>query len=213
MQTVKMIDMDHYERIGQFNYFVDYANPYVGCTVSLDITEFMKLVREKKASFYHIFTYFVTHAANKVPEFRRRIKGNGIMEFSYCMASCTEMKENGVYAYCTLDCRTSLEQYLPYAKEQQQKARENGSIEEEREDIISFLFISCAPWMTYTALVQPSTIPADSNPRITWGKYFEQDGKIMIPVSVLVHHALADGLHISQFYDKLQEMLINKEAD
>ena len=43
------------------------------------------------------------------------------------------------------------------------------------------LFISTTPWLTYTALVQPVPIPADSNPRITWGKYFTQEGKTLVP--------------------------------
>lgn len=76
------------------------------------------------------------------------------------------------------------------------------------EEPLSLLFISSLPWLSYTSLVQPVPIPADSNPRITWGKYFEQEGKILIPVSILCHHALVDGIHLSQFYDHLKERLI-----
>ncbi len=57
-------------------------------------------------------------------------------------------------------------------------------------------------------LIQPSInpilIPADSNPRITWGKYFEENGKVKIPISTLCNHAIVDGLHISKFYENLE---------
>ena len=37
-------------------------------------------------------------------------------------------------------------------------------------------------------------------PMVTWGKYFEQDNKIIIPVTIQIHHAVADGYHCSLFY-------------
>lgn len=42
-----------------------------------------------------------------------------------------------------------------------------------------------------------------SNPRISWGKYVTRDGRTTPPVTLTVHHALADGLHISRFYENL----------
>jgi chloramphenicol O-acetyltransferase len=41
-------------------------------------------------------------------------------------------------------------------------------------------------------------------PLFDWGKYYEKDGKIMIPISVQAHHSFVDGLHIGQFVEKLQ---------
>ena len=49
--------------------------------------------------------------------------------------------------------------------------------------------------------------PDDSNPRISWGKYVTVNGRTTLPVSLFVNHALADGLHISRFYQKLEEEL------
>lgn len=43
-------------------------------------------------------------------------------------------------------------------------------------------------------------------PRITWGRYREtESGRIMMPVSILAHHALVDGEHIAQFYANLEQ--------
>jgi chloramphenicol O-acetyltransferase type A len=46
----------------------------------------------------------------------------------------------------------------------------------------------------------------DSAPRITFGKITEADSRTM-PVSIHVHHALADGLHVAQFVDHFQKFL------
>ena len=64
-------------------------------------------------------------------------------------------------------------------------------------------FVSCVPWISYTSMVQPVPVPADSNPRITWGKYFQQGEQTVMPVTLLAHHALVDGIHIARFYEAL----------
>jgi len=47
-----------------------------------------------------------------------------------------------------------------------------------------------------------------SNPRITWGAFApDAEGRLQMPVTLLVHHALADGSHIAKFYDALRAEL------
>ena len=70
------------------------------------------------------------------------------------------------------------------------------------------LFISTLPWLNYNALIQPVAGGDESNPRITWGKYKEDaQGRLMMPVTLLAHHALADGLHVSEFFRLLEKEL------
>ena len=117
--------------------------------------------------------------------------------------------DNGTYCYCQLDSCYSFEEYIPYAVKEQEKAKQTPSIEESEEDILDKIFISTVPWISYTSLINPVPSPADSNPRITWGKYFVQNGRTLLPLSVLCHHALVDGLHISRFYQMLEKQFEN----
>lgn len=52
--------------------------------------------------------------------------------------------------------------------------------------------------------MQPVPAPADSNPRITWGRFYAEGEKTLLPVSVLCNHALVDGVHIAAFYRRLE---------
>lgn len=96
-----------------------------------------------------------------------------------------------------------LDEYLPYADAARKQCRAHGSIEESA-DSESMYFISTLPWLHYTALIQPVAGGEKSNPRITWGK-FEKDaeGREQLPVTLLVHHGLVDGIHIARFYKAL----------
>lgn len=201
----KYLNMETYKRKNHFEYFNSLAFPYVGLTVNVDITDLLKTIKEKKLPLFLSICYCVSKSANRVPEFRQRILNNQIVEYDYCLTSHTVALNDGTYCYCDLDSNRSFEDYIRYAITEQEKAKQRNSIHEEADDILGKIFISTIPWVSYTALINPTPVPADSNPRITWGKYFMQNEKVLLPVSVLCHHALVDGLHISKFYDFLNK--------
>ena len=61
------------------------------------------------------------------------------------------------------------------------------------------------PWVTYTHISHTNSGKKENaTPLFDWGKYYEKDGKIMIPISVQAHHSFVDGLHIGQFVERLQ---------
>jgi len=202
----KVIDMETYPRRDQFELFNSYAYPYMGLTVNVDITDFLRKVKEREVDFFLSFCWCVYRAANAVPEFKQRIKDGRIVEYPEALMSTTLSMPDGNYCYCDFDCKLPFDEYLPKAREAKRLAIERGEIE-EYADVDASLFCSCVPWLSYTALVQPVPQPADSNPRITWGKYFEQNGRVLIPVSTLCNHALMDGRHLSEFYKALDKAL------
>lgn len=132
-----------------------------------------------------------------------------IIEFDSCETSHTVALEDGTYCYCTLKSNMPFLDFIPYAVQKQEAARRNRTIDEDDTNKFNKIFISTLPWVSYTSLVQPVPIPADSNPRITWGKYFAQGDKILIPVSVLCHHGLVDGIHIAGFYQLLDKYIFS----
>ena len=204
---MKVIDMNEYKRRDHFNYFRSLAYPYVGVTVDVDITSFFKTIKEKKYPFFLSFLWCVNQACNEIPQFRQRIVNDSIVEYEYCHTSHTVSKEDETYAYCTLDARMSLDEFIQRSLPIHNQAKEEGNIEESAEEAQSLIFISTLPWISYSSLIQPVPIPADSNPRVTWGKYKEEKDKILMPVSTLCHHALVDGKHLADFYQALENKL------
>ena len=206
MIPYRKIPLETYPRRAHFAHFSAMANPYAGVTVPVDITGFLAACRREETPFFLSFLYCASRAANRVPQLRQRILEGEIVEYAWCPTSHTVALEDGTYCYCTLESDMSFRDYLPRAQEAQELARQQRSLT-DGEDGDSLLFISSIPRISYTALVQPTPFPADSNPRITWGKYFAQGDRYLLPLSVLCHHALVDGLHISRFYDTLDMVL------
>ena len=151
--------------------------------------------------------YALTRAANAVPELRRRLLNGQVVEFDRCCPSYTAMKDSGVYVYCLVDSGLlPYETFLTDGKRRQAEALRGDELVESGDPLSNF-FVSCVPWLAYTQLKHPTTGPDDSNPRFSWGKFTEQNGRITLPVTVFVNHALADGLHIARFYENLDREL------
>ena len=101
--------------------------------------------------------------------------------------------------------------FLQSAKKRIDTMYTNPSFEDEqgRDD---YLFLSAMPWVSFTGVQHAMHYhPGDSVPRITWGKFFEQNEKVLMPVSVQAHHALVDGRHMGHYFEFLDEITSDPE--
>lgn len=204
-----VIDKTKYPRIRHFEYFKTLKNPHLGVTINVDVTDLLEYCKKHNYSFYLSFIHFVALALDDIEEFHYRILNNEIVRFEECSTSHIEDMKDGTYCYCTLHHHMPFNEYIEYATKTRNICKENGSVDED-EDVLSQYFISCLPWISYTSLIQPTADENDSNPRVTWGKYeINTNGKYMMPVSILVHHGLVDGIHIGKFYELLNSKISN----
>lgn len=201
-----LIDMSKDPRHAQYELFTGYRYPFVGVTAKVDVSGLVQFCRKRAFSFYAAMVRVATVAANRVPELRRRIIGGEVREYDLCHASITEMGSSGVYYYCTLYPQADWETYIPYAQKTRAAKRNDQTLEEEADSQSAF-FVTCVPGISFEQLIMPYS-GTFTNPSISWGKY-EEDwrGRLMLPVSILCHHGLADGAHITAFYKYLEEEL------
>ena len=76
------------------------------------------------------------------------------------------------------------------------------------EHSINTVDVSCLPWVKYKS----SDIHVFDEgkylaPVFTWGKYETENEKIILPLSMNIHHAVADGWHLSRFFADVQETI------
>ena len=211
--TRKIIDMTKDPRGGQFEYFRTMTDPWAGITVPVDITDLLASLNGRL--FFLSYLYAVMRAANAVPELRRRLLPDGqVVEYDHCDPSYTVMKPDGtgVYVYCLLeDDLSSYEKFVAEGKRRQKETLERGTLTEDG-DVLANFFVSCVPWLYYTQIKEPAGGADDSNPRFAWGKYREENGRMMLPMSLFINHALCDGWHVTQFYKNLDRELTELSA-
>lgn len=198
------ISLGDFPRREQFLYFHGMANPYVGVTAEADIAPLLARCKASGVRVSLAIVYVMGRAANRVPALRQRILDGQPVQFDVCETSHTVLRADGSYGYCRLNPMQPLEVFLPEAERLHGLAKQQASLD-DGDDALGLLFLSAIPWVHYTALTQPTPVPADSNPRISWGQFREGLDGCRMPVTLLANHALVDGLHIGQFYAALND--------
>lgn len=202
----KYIDLENHPRRSHFEYFGSLAYPYMGMTANVDVTNALRFAKEQGGSSFHTVLWLISQAANAVPELRQRIEDGKIVEYDHCDVGHTVALPDRTFCNCTTDCRRTAAEFLPYARACQEEAMKHTGFVNQEEDESGMIFTSCVPWVQFTQVVQPTPIPADSNPRIVLGKYFIDGDRTMMPLHIQCNHALVDGWHVGEFYRIFQEL-------
>ncbi len=203
---MKTIDFSKWPRYKHFLMFKDYDYPHFNLTATVDVTSLMDQLSNTRLSFTVVFTYMITRAANDIPEFRQRIRGENVVEYERVNPSITILSLDDLFSFCTIPYTPDFGSFYEHASFLVEKVKTEPNLEDEpgKDDLI---FLSSLPWVAFTGLSHPIHMhPVDSIPRITWGKFIKSDHKINIPVSVQGHHSLMDGIHMGIFYQNLQDL-------
>ncbi len=208
---MRTIDLATWPRRRHFELFRGMDYPHFGLCADVDISLFRPAVRAKGLSFTVTAAYVLARAANEMPEFRLRIHGEQVVEHAVVHPSFTVLNAQDLFSFCSVPYRSDLAEFAALAAERMARVQAEVVLADEpgQDDL---LFMTSLPWVSFTSMVHPIHMhPADSVPRIAWGKFFEREGCIRMPVAVQVHHALMDGVHVGRYYQRIQELFDQPE--
>lgn len=212
----KVIDMETYPRRAHLEYFMGMVHPQMNITADVDVTDLKRFCKEQGCSFFLAFLHVVALSADSIPQFRQRIHkltadtdgspaSFEVREYEQSPTSHTEATGNEMYCYCCLNHHMPWAEYIESATKIQQQARETGTLDED-DEIEAFYFPTCLPWFYYRECMHPMADRYDSNPRLSWGKFEENfRGRLMMPLTVAVHHGLVDGLHVGKLFERVEK--------
>lgn len=199
------IDEKNWKRAMHCQVFRNSVEPAFCVTFELDITNFLKKLREQKYSFTFAMVYGVSVCANQIEEFRYRFVDGDIVLFDQIDTAFTYLnKETELFKVVNVPLTESLEEYVALAAKTAEEQQEyfTGPL---GNDVFQF---SPMPWVTYTHISHTNSGKKDNaTPLFDWGKYFQRDGRTLLPFSVQAHHSFVDGLHIGKLADTLQAYL------
>ncbi len=152
--------------------------------------------------------FAVTTVANTCENFRYRIRDGRVILHEKTHPSFTDITPgDDQFKIVTMDLTGDLPGFSDLAREasQRQTSYFPDAISAQRDDLI---YLTCLPWISFTGMSHTIRLnPDDSAPRISWGKYFREKDRVFLPLSVQMNHALADGLHVGEFVNRLQRYL------
>lgn len=202
---MKRIRLTNPHRQKHFEFFRQMDNPHFNICANVDITKYLKRIKEEQIPFTPAMVYALTNVANAIPAFRQRIRGAELVEHETVHPSFSVVTEiSDVFSFCYVAYQSDFKAFVKATLEAIEAMKKNPSFEDEegRDD---FLFMSSFPWVSFTSFQHAMHYsPSDSVPRIAWGKYFTEGEKILMPLSVQAHHAVVDGAHVGHYFQQIQ---------
>ena len=183
-------DLNTWPRRDIYEFFSSLRNPFYMVTFRQDVTALRKYTKRNSLSFYYAMIYLCTRAINEVPAFRLTCRDGALFTVDRRDPSFTDLPAGDDLAAF---CRAAGE-----------KSRAQTVFIDQKAEAGELIYYSCLPWVDLTALTNEGDHnPDDTVPRISWGRYTEQGGRLTLGLSVEVNHRFIDGLHIGQFANRL----------
>ena len=193
----QIIDESKWERRMHCEMFRNCVEPAFCITFETEITRFKKKVQEQGLSFSLAMVYAVCKCANSVEALRYRFLDGEIVLYDTIDTAFTYLnKETNLFKIVRVPFIDDLSDYVELAQKTAEEQTEyfTGPLE---TDVFR---CSALPWFTYTHVSHTVSGEKDNAiPLFNWGKYYEKDGALWMPMSIQAHHSFVDGLHMGQF--------------
>ncbi|MBT8401268.1 MAG: chloramphenicol acetyltransferase [Rhodothermia bacterium] len=201
------LDIAAWPRRKHYDLFRSYERPFFNICANVDVTALKSAVKANDKSFFLSCLYLSTAAANRVEPFRYRLREDGVLIHDVVHPGSTVLMPDDTFgfAYFEFDDRFDVFHSMAEAELDAIRSFRKSAFDlrDDRDDLIHY---SVIPWISFTSFAHARRlIELDSTPKIVLGKYYLENSRLMMPVSVEVHHALVDGLHVGQYFDQLQQ--------
>lgn len=201
------IDIKSWPRAQMFHYFRTMAPTGYSLTVNVDVSRLVRTVKAHGLKVYPAYLWLVTRNLAKQQEFTCAIKDDVLGYYD---------ELTPLYPVLHDDDHTVSLMWTAYDKDFDtfyQAHLENVEVYGQNRGILSrpelppenAFTVSEVPWINFTHFAVHSYEKKDYFfPSVEAGRWKEEDGKLLMPLSLTAHHATTDGYHIAKFLDNLQ---------
>lgn len=210
-----VIDKGTWERGIYFEYYYNKIKCKYNINANIDITELIKFKEENKLKFFPVTLYAIIRAVNQNKEFRMGFNEKGelgywdLVQPSYTLFHEESKTFTDIWSEYNEDFGTF---YKTVLQDIQKYRNITGVIKARPGQPANFCSVSDLPWLSFTGFAQDTYTETNYLfPLIRFGKYFEQNQRVLLPLSVFVSHAVADGYHTCKLINDIQEIALNPQ--
>ncbi|MCB1332526.1 MAG: chloramphenicol acetyltransferase [Roseivivax sp.] len=201
-----ILDQATWPRAGHFALFRTYERPHFATTARVDVTGLLALAKPRGVSPYRACLYAIGTGLHQVAELRTRMRGETVVQHDAVAMSMTVPTPDGSFVYGYVPYHADFATFDAEAARVIDTAAQGGLNPHAGSDAVAYL--SCLPWLDFTAIDNALPNARDCIPRISWGRFTAQgDGRWDMAMAIQVHHALVDGAHVGAYFAAVQAAL------
>lgn len=203
------IDMKNWPRAQMFYYFSKMAPTGYSLTINADITEMRRTVRKADLKFFPAYLWLITKNLNRQTEFKIA-EQDGVLGFFDTLTPlyASFHEDDKTFSLMWTEYTDSFSDfYLTYIKNAKCFGNNHGILcQPQTPPPANAYTVSCVPWIGFTHFAVHSYENKPYYfPSVEAGKFSEQNGRIIMPLSITCHHAVTDGYHVNCFLESLQD--------
>lgn len=207
------IDLNSYPRGQVFYYFSKMAPTGYSLTVNMDVTKLKAYTKEKKIKFFPCYLWLVTKNLNSMTEFKMAGQDGKLGYFDTLTPLYAHFHDDDkTFSLMWTEYNEDFGEFYRSYLENQRSFGENHGVwcQPTTPPPPNAYTVSCLPWVSFTHFAVHSYENKPYYfPSVEAGKFFEEDGKLLMPLSLTCHHAATDGYHVSRFLEALQKDMDN----
>lgn len=100
------------------------------------------------------------------------------------------------------------EDFASFCEKAKKESEEQEGFIDMSSETDALIYFSCTPWFDFTALTNERDFDRDDAiPRLAWGRYYEEGGRLRLHLSIEVNHRTIDGFHIGQLVAAIESAI------
>lgn len=198
------IDLDKWPRRAAYEFFKGFDDPFFNICSEVEVGPMRAYCEATGTSFFLACLHAGLRAVHCVPQLRLRIRGDEVVLCEQVAGGSTVLNEDESFSFVYVDYHPEIVVFARAAQAVLDAHRRAGPSFRPgvRDEVIHF---SVIPWIHFSSVSHARNHrTAESVPKIIFGRFIESGDRCSLPVSIEVHHALVDGLHVGRFFEALE---------
>ena len=208
------INLNEWNRAQYFYYFTKMLPTGYSISMDIDITNTYNAIKKSNKKFFPAYLYIASKVISEQQEFRIANLDNELGYYEVLHPSySTFHKDDKTISSIWTEYNPDFEIfYNNYIDDQNKYANNHGVMAKPEIPPQNNYMIGMLPWIEFSSYTPIPYAPMNSFfPVIQAGKFFENNSRKMMPLSITVHHAVMDGYHVGVFFEKFQEYMNKPE--
>lgn len=205
----RVIDKEKYYRKGVYRHFTEDCKCSVSITARTDVTELAAYSQKNGTKFYLDFLYILSKVLNSRDDYKMAYLWETDELICYDRINPTQYIFHEDTETCTPVYTTYYEDYDLFTEkaladiERAKQTREYGLDPAAHPNWFDASYIS---WLSYDSLnVELPDGYLYFLPIVNWGRYRKENGRLVMPVTVRLNHAVADGFLTANVFRLLEK--------
>ena len=203
-----LVNLNEWGRGSLFKFYIDKMRIVMSLTADVNVTNLRAYSKKNNLNFYPLMLWVVSKIINSHDEFKYSWDDAGnLIKWDFVSPSYIDFHaDDENFVKMVTEYSDDLFEFCSRVDKDRQRHKNVQAILVNQPP--NFFDVSCLPWIKYSHFdIHVFDEGKFLAPVITWGKFEEKDGKLIMPLTMNIHHAVADGFHLSRFFNEVQELM------